>query len=177
MANNTFIDSLLRVPVFQGLAEAQLGDIARRAERVMFRIGQPIVKAGDAGDGAYLIIVGDAERRDGAAAVADGIETGSLVGEMAMLIDTEYSCTVVARSAVRALKITRAALYAQMERDPELAAHFVAKISGRLREFTNELRRIEGELDAGAPQEVADTVARLAGQADAARGERIAYAG
>jgi CRP-like cAMP-binding protein len=174
MANNTFVDSLLRVPVFQGLTHVQLSDIARRAERVMFRIGQPIVKAGEPGDGAYLIIVGDAERRDGAV-VTDQIETGSLVGEMAMLVDTEYSCTVVARSAVRALKITRAALYALMERDPELAAHFVGKISARLRDFTDELRRIENELDAGDQRAVTNTIA-LVGQSDV-RGERIAHVG
>jgi CRP-like cAMP-binding protein len=153
MAIEMFIGPLLRVSLFQGLSQPQLAEIARRAERVMFRIGQPIIKAGEAGDGAFLLIVGEggiinAGERGFGSRERDmvTVETGSLIGEMSMLIDTEYSTTIVAKSAVRALKITRAALCTQMERDPALAAHFVAKISSRLRDFTDELRRIEGEL-------------------------------
>jgi CRP-like cAMP-binding protein len=157
MASETFIGPLLRVSLFQGLTQPQLAGIARRAERVMFRIGQTMIKAGDAGDGAFLLIVGEggivSDEQSGSAARESTprdttvVETGSLIGEMSMLIDTEYSTTIVAKSAVRALKITRAALYAQMEQDPELAAHFVAKISSRLRDFTDELRRIEAGLE------------------------------
>jgi CRP/FNR family transcriptional regulator, cyclic AMP receptor protein len=150
MANEMFMAPLMRVPVLQGLTQPQLTEIARRAERVMFRIGQTIIKEGSAGDGAFLIIVGDGERRDATGAVSP-VVTGSLIGEMAMLIDTEYGSTIVAKTAIRAIKITRAALYQQMERDPELAAHFVAKIAGRLHDFQDQLRCIEAELDAGAP--------------------------
>jgi CRP-like cAMP-binding protein len=156
MASESFVGSFLRVSLFQGLTQSQLAGLARRAERVMFRIGQPIIKTGEAGDGAFLLIVGEggivagddrgANARDREMTV---VETGSLIGEMSMLIDTEYSTTIVAKTAVRALKITRAALYEQMERDPELAAHFVAKISSRLHDFTDELRRIEEGLNEG----------------------------
>jgi CRP-like cAMP-binding protein len=142
--SDTFAAPLAQVPVLQGLKPSQLAELARKAERVMFRIGQTIIKAGAPGDGAYLIIVGEAERRD------DGqmspVQTGSLVGEMAMLIDTDYTTTVTAKTAIRAIKITRAALYAQMERDPGVAEHFVEKISDRLREFTAEVRQIEAGL-------------------------------
>jgi CRP-like cAMP-binding protein len=172
MASDTFIGPLLRVPLFQGLTHLQLVELARRAERVMVRIGQPIIKAGDAGDGAFLIIVGDAERRDAASGEVSPVETGSLVGEMSMLIDTEYSSTIVAKNAIRALKITRAALYVQMERDPELAAHFVAKLSGRLHDFTAELRRIGDGLglpDHGSADQVAvDRLPVFAGLPNAA---------
>jgi CRP-like cAMP-binding protein len=150
MANETFLAPLMQVSVLQGLTHSQLSEVARRAERVMFRIGQTIIKEGSTGDGAFLIIVGEGERRDGTGAVSP-VVTGSMIGEMAMLIDTEHGCTIVAKTAIRAIKITRAALYQQMERDPELAAHFVAKIAGRLHDFQDELRRIEAELDAGAP--------------------------
>jgi CRP-like cAMP-binding protein len=144
--SDTFAGPLAHVPVLQGLSASQLAELARKAERVMFRIGQTIIKAGAPGDGAFLIIVGEAERRD------DGhvsvVQTGSLVGEMAMLIDTDYTTTVTAKTAIRAIKITRAALYAQMERDPAVAEHFVGKISDRLREFSAEVRQIEAGLTA-----------------------------
>jgi CRP/FNR family transcriptional regulator, cyclic AMP receptor protein len=167
MANETFIGPLLRVSLFQGLSEVQLAGLARRAERVMFRIGQTIIRNGDAGDGAFLLIVGDGEiigatRGQAVADESAVVQTGSLVGEMAMLVDTEYTTTIVAKSAVRALKITRQALYDQMQRDPELAAHFVAKMSSRLRSFTDELRRIESGLDAGHASDEATSTPGLA---------------
>jgi CRP/FNR family transcriptional regulator, cyclic AMP receptor protein len=145
---DAFTAPLAQVPVLQGLSAAQLSEVAHKAERVMFRIGQTIIKAGAAGDGAYLIIVGEAERRDGADVSV--VVNGSLVGEMAMLIETDYATTVVAKTAIRAIKITRAALYAQMERDPQVAEHFVDKIAARLRAFSAEVRRIEAGLDGDA---------------------------
>jgi CRP/FNR family transcriptional regulator, cyclic AMP receptor protein len=162
MASETFIAPLLRVSLFQGLTEPQLAALARRAERVMFRIGQTIIRNGDAGDGAFLLIVGEGEivGAGWSRATADDstvVQTGSLVGEMAMLIDTTYNTTIVAKTAVRALKITRQALHVQMERDPELAAHFVAKMSSRLRNFTDELRRIESGLASGPVSDEADS--------------------
>ena len=165
MASDTFIGPLLRVPLFQGLSQPQLALIARRAERVMFRIGQTMIKAGEPGDGAFVLIVGTGERRDSGVPEAGVVETGSLVGEMSMLIDTDYSTTVVAKTAIRALKITRAALHGQMQADPELAAHFVAKIAARLHDFTDELRRIEGGLGADQTSELAD-VPLLVGRID-----------
>ena len=167
MASDTFIGPLLRLPLFQGLTHPQLALIARRAERVMFRIGQTIITSGSAGDGAYLLIVGTGERRDtsgtGAGNVdASPVETGSLVGEMSMLIDTDYTTTVIAKTAIRALKITRAGLHTQMLQDPELAAHFVAKLSARLQEFRDEMQRVEATFHGPAAAAEAPRVALVA---------------
>jgi CRP-like cAMP-binding protein len=74
------------------------------------------------------------------------VPTGALLGEMAMLIETEYSSTVVARTAVRALRLTRAGLHAQMAEDAELAEHFVLAIAGRLRHLALELREVDATL-------------------------------
>jgi CRP-like cAMP-binding protein len=149
MAAETLVDPLQRVALFQGLTPQQLSLIARRAERVMFRIGQTVVGAGAAGDGAYLIVFGEAEvLADGDASGSRIVPAGSLIGEMAMLVDAEFPATVIAKTAIRALKITRAALYAQMENDPDLAAHFVGRINSRLQAMAEDLRQIEQGLAA-----------------------------
>jgi CRP-like cAMP-binding protein len=159
MAAETLVDPLQRVALFQGLTQPQIALIARRAERVMFRIGQTIVASGAAGDGAYLIVFGDAEvLAGGESAAARVVPVGSLIGEMAMLVETDYPATVVAKTAIRALKITRAALYAQMENDPDLAAHFVGRINGRLQAMAEDLRQIDLGLAGGlAGSDVADS--------------------
>ncbi len=125
MAIDKVIAPLLRVPLFSGLKPLQLTEIARQAERIAFRRGSTITKAGAAGDGAYLIVSGDAVRVPEPRSDVQPmpIEPGSLVGELAMLIDHVYGATVVAEGRVHCLKILRSALHEQMQADPALADH------------------------------------------------------
>ncbi|HWB44932.1 MAG TPA: cyclic nucleotide-binding domain-containing protein [Hyphomicrobiaceae bacterium] len=136
---------LLGVPLFQGLKPLQITEIARQAERIRFRRGDIITEAGAQGDGAYLIVAGHAERLDdeGGEGLAEPIEPGSLVGEMAMLVEHDYRATVVALDRVHCLKITRAAIHSQMLDDPGLAEHLQAKITKRLLRMAEDLRQID----------------------------------
>lgn len=148
MTAQQLIAPLKQVALFQGLTPYQITEIARTAERIVFKPGDTIVAAGADGDAAYLIVGGDAVRVEGPAisGVAEIIAPGSLVGEMAMLIETEHSSTVVARTPVRALKITREAMLAHMAADPSIADHLVARISSRLVSLAEELRSIDQTL-------------------------------
>lgn len=109
---------------------------------MLFRPGHKIVRAGMPGDAAYLLLAGDA-----CAVGHDGqslpIEPGSLIGELAMLIDHDYAVTVVCNSQVRAIRLGRDMLEALMMTDPDIADHFVAGLSSRLKRVANELRRID----------------------------------
>jgi CRP-like cAMP-binding protein len=148
MAINKLVVPLLRVPLFAGLKPFHITEIARRAERMAFRRGSTITQAGNVGDGAYLIVSGDAVRMPEAGSQAPPvpIEPGSLVGELAMLVDHIFCATVVAQGRVNCLKITRAALYEQMELDPDLADHFSAVLAARLQIVAQEMRRIDEQL-------------------------------
>jgi len=148
MAFDKVLAPLLRVPLLAGLKPLQITEIARQAERIKFRSGDTITKAGTLGDGAYLIVSGDAERRPEPEShdLPEPVEPGSLVGELAMLVEHVYGATVAACGRVHCIKLTRAALHDQMQADPELARHFAHVIGGRLREVAAELRRIDEEL-------------------------------
>ena len=172
MSIDTLATHLLRLEVFQDLAPAQLNDIARRAERMIYKPGQLLIADGEPGDAAVLVIAGDAVRikgqndgqndgqnegqNDGLAADGEheAIEPGSLLGEMTMLIETEYSSTVVANGPVRALRLRRDAMLELMIADPTLAEHFVQKIARRLTRLAVELRLIEQTL--GSMEQVQD---------------------
>jgi CRP-like cAMP-binding protein len=71
------------------------------------------------------------------------VPAGSLLGEMAMLIETQHSSTVIARNTVRALRISREDLQAQMAEDVSLADHFVQRITARLSTVLDTLRAID----------------------------------
>jgi CRP-like cAMP-binding protein len=136
---------LLRVALFQGLTPNQLMEIARRAERIVFKAGDVMVAEGAPGHAAYLVVSGAAELidLDTAKTKPVAVVTGSLIGEMAMFIEHEYAATIRAVGAVRALKISRAQMHLLMERDPSLAEHFTQLITERLFQVADELRRVD----------------------------------
>lgn len=149
MSIDPLAEHLLRLEVFQDLTDDQLNEIARLAERIIYKPGQLLIADGEPGDAAVLVIGGEAIRTKGhlTGAAHEPVEAGCLLGEMTMLIETEYSSTVVAESSVRALRIPREAMIDLMLADGALAEHFVQKIARRLNRLATELRHIETTLD------------------------------
>ena len=134
---------LLDLELFRGLGRDQVTAIARVGERMLFRPGHTIVRAGAPGDAAFLLLAGDAVTMAMNEQASMAIEPGSLIGELAMLIEHDYAVTVVCCSQVRAISIGRDALEALMLVEPEIADHFVARLSSRLSRVAGELRRID----------------------------------
>lgn len=145
MAIDMVVQSLLRVELFAGLKPLQLAEIARRSDRIVYKAGDAIITEGAAGDAAVLIVSGDAIRVAGPVqtTAVEPIVPGSLLGEMAMLIDTTYSSTVVARSLTRAIRITREAVLQQIGADSSLASHLSYKLAHRLQIVSAQLREID----------------------------------
>ena len=171
MAIDRLVAPLLRVPLFAGLRPLQITEIARHAERMKFRRGDVITRAGEPGDGAYLIVSGLAEHVEppDLEGTPLPIEPGSLIGEMAMLVEHRYRATVLARDRVLSLKIMRSAVHAQMLEDASLARHFQRRIRERLSRVADDLRQIDGVLAAcgsGSAQPAAEPLpAATAGSA------------
>jgi CRP-like cAMP-binding protein len=148
MAIDALVLPLLSVPLFQGLKPLQITEIARRADRIVYNPGDVIISENQGSDAAVLVISGDAQRISGPGLGAEPemVPVGSLLAEMTMIIDTECTSTIVARTRVRALRITRAEMLAQMTEDPALAGHFISKISDRLSTFVDGMREIDESL-------------------------------
>lgn len=148
MAVDALVLPLLNVPLFQGLKPLQLTEIARRADRIVYKPGDVIVSANAEPDAAVLVVSGEAVRTEGPGLAEGGemVPTGALISEMTMLIETACTSTIVARTPVRALRITRSEMLAHMTDDPSLADHFIEKISGRLSAFVSGLDEIDRSL-------------------------------
>jgi len=149
MAIDALVLPLLNVPLFQGLKPLQLTEIARRADRIVYKPGEVIVTAHEGADAAVLVVSGEAVRTEGPGLEngrREDIPAGALISEMTMLIETECSSTIVARTSVRALRITRSEMHAHMADDPSLAEHFIQKISGRLTSFVESMKEIDETL-------------------------------
>jgi CRP-like cAMP-binding protein len=147
MAIDALVAPLLRVRLFQGLTPLQLSEIARRAERMMYRPGDFLSVAGQPADAAILIVSGASERIvEAVPAQAEPVEPGSLIGEMAMFVDHVYGSTVRATGPVKALRLTRAAMHDHMLADQAMTDHLVSKVAGRLNSVANDLRQIDAML-------------------------------
>jgi CRP/FNR family transcriptional regulator, cyclic AMP receptor protein len=146
MSVDTTVALLQRIPILARLRPAQITEIARIAEQAKFRSGDCITEAGASGEVAYLLVSGDAER---AAAPGQLLPPGSLIGELAMLVDHAYGATIVAKGRVHCLKITRSAMHGLMLSDPSLADVLSQHITERLRKAANGLLRIDSLLAKG----------------------------
>jgi CRP-like cAMP-binding protein len=145
MAKDSVAGQLARLGIFSELKPQQIGRIARRAEKCWFRPGFFITRAGMPGDAAYLILSGDALLwpHSGPPAPHEAIAPGSLVGELAMLVEHTYGADIVADGPVNCLKLGRAMLHEQMRTDPDIAERLACVIRERLELTASELRRID----------------------------------
>ncbi len=149
MAISALAQALIVHPLFRGLKPLQITEIVRRAGRIIYKPGSIIVREGDAADASVIIIEGDAAWASSQAMIAeaDSVPPGSLLGEMAMLIETTYSTTVVARGTVRALRISREDIHDIMMEDAGIADHFLRCISGRLSLVLQELKGVDQAIE------------------------------
>jgi CRP-like cAMP-binding protein len=143
MSVDSTVALLQRIPIFARLSAGQIAEIARVAEKAKFRSGDCITEAGESGEAAYLLVSGDAER---AAAPGQVLPPGSLIGELAMLVDHAYAATIAAKGRVQCLKITRSAMHGLMLADPSLAEMLSEHITERLRKAASGLMRIDSLL-------------------------------
>lgn len=149
MRLNETVALLGNVPLFSNLSQDQLKILALNGEKVIFLDGRAITKANEPGDAAYLIVSGEAERISGPAELEPGsiLSSGTFIGEITMLIETDYNSTIVCRNEVRALKFRRSLIHHLIEADPSLGTGFVDVIHTRFIRFASQLKNIEREMD------------------------------
>lgn len=148
MAIDALVKPFLLLPLFQGLKPLQLTEIVRRADRIIYRPGDVIIEEDQPGEAAIIIVSGEAVRlqNDEPGNAAQPIAEGSMIGELAMLVETVHASTIVARTTVKALRLTRSEMHEAMADDPRLADHLTQKITARLHRLAQELRSVDQAL-------------------------------
>ncbi|HPG88053.1 MAG TPA: cyclic nucleotide-binding domain-containing protein [Hyphomicrobium sp.] len=148
MAIDALVKPFLHLPLFQGLRPLQLTEIVRRADRIIYRPGDIIITEDQVGEAAIVIVSGEAVRLNGSESsdAAESVPEGSMIGELAMLVETIHSATILAKTTVKALRLTRTEMQDAMADDPKLADHLTQKISERLHRMAEELRSVDRAL-------------------------------
>lgn len=149
-------------PRFDGLSP-HLHALAQRGQLRRYPRGTVLIHEGDRGDSLFIVIEGRL-RVYGSSAVADRevlygyCERGDYVGEMG-LDGGERSASVMALEASSCVLVQRELLLAYLREAPEFALELLAKVIGRVRQTTANLKslalndvygRLKAALDAAA---------------------------
>jgi CRP-like cAMP-binding protein len=98
------------IPLFAGMEPSKLKLLAFASDRLNFDAGETIFQQGDAADSAYVILAGEAEAflETATGKVSLGVVgPQQVVGEVAILSNSPRLATVVAKSPVETLRITK----------------------------------------------------------------------
>ena len=140
---------LRQVRFFADIEPAKLKLLAFMSQRVGFDDGKTMVRQGDPGDAAYLIIEGEAdvilEGPAGPITVAT-LGANDIVGEMAILSGAPRNATVRARGRLTALKIAKEPFLRMVREFPAMAVSIMQELAHRLEATNNQLRNATSEV-------------------------------
>lgn len=133
--------NLSRVPLFALLEPDARRLLAFSGETKLLRAGDVLFRKGEQSDGGYVVLSGSIAlnahaRSDESEKI---VEPYSLIGEIAVISQTERAVTAVAREPTAVLKISRSLFHRVLKEHPESAVRLRETIASRLKNFTNEL--------------------------------------
>jgi CRP-like cAMP-binding protein len=141
MTNN--IDFINRVPLFHGLKDRQLKNLARRFIPRTFRAGETIVQQGKGGAGMFILISGRAEAvletSDNVEAVVNTFGPMDFFGEIALLDDGPRTASVIARDQTECLGLTRSDFLALMQNDADMGVIIAQELAKRMRRLISSI--------------------------------------
>jgi CRP/FNR family transcriptional regulator len=144
---------LARVPLFAGLSERDLAQLAQVAVPRTYESGQAVFREGDSGDTCYVVREGAVRvtRRhsDGRVITLAELRPGSIFGELAMFGSEVRSASVEALEPTRALAILAGDMRRIMVQHPEIAVKMLEGLADRLRAANERISRQSFQTVAG----------------------------
>lgn len=129
------IEALASVPLFSELSRHELKRVAESAQLATYTPGSMIVADGAPGGAGFFVLL------DGKALVQKNKRTiamlhaGDFFGEFAVIDGGRRTATVVAESAVSAMRLPRAAFKKVIEAEPKIAWRILEVLVKRMREL------------------------------------------
>jgi CRP-like cAMP-binding protein len=143
------ISLLKRVALFNELPTEQLRLIAFSAVRLDLVPGQVLFRGGAKASCGYVVSSGRVElthEGSGKKEVVAVCEAGSLIGEIALFIETKRPATATAVVASQVLEVDRALITRMLNEYPHIAVRLRATLSDRLTATVSELGRVRQRL-------------------------------
>jgi CRP-like cAMP-binding protein len=115
--------------------------LAFAAETRILRAGDILFRKGDAADGAYIVLSGRIalDTRDDGAPAPGILESGALIGEIALFAEVLRPATAVAREASTVMRLPRAVMMRVLAEFPDGAEAVRRAIAARVPAFSGQL--------------------------------------
>jgi len=156
------LQDLRKSPLFEGLTDAELKQLMAMAESVSLRAGDVLIKQGEPGDSAYVLINGEFEvqKQSGQSLIKIDVRNpGDVVGEMALLSRAPRSASVIAKTDGETLRIPQEAFEKLLQSSTTAAMAVLHWVMARLTQNESLLHQQEkmaalGTMSAGLAHEL-----------------------
>jgi CRP/FNR family cyclic AMP-dependent transcriptional regulator len=144
---------LAALPLFVGISEAEIAEIARLATLIDYPMGSTIFTENEPGDALYAVLRGRVEMRCrdrwGSEQALATLEPGAILGEIALLTDEPRSASAVTVAETTVLRLTNdtfMALLQQGHRAAQQILYNLARaVASRLAEVNRRLMRLSAD--------------------------------
>lgn len=156
------LNDLRKSPLFQGLSDDELQRLVDMAKPLSLRAGECLIRQGDMGDAAYVVIRGELEiqKQTGNSLIKIDVRNpGDVVGEMALLSNATRNASVIAKTNVEVLQIPQEAFEKLLLSNPRATMAVLHWVMARLHQNEALLHQQEkmaalGTLSAGLAHEL-----------------------
>lgn len=138
------VQSLRNVPMFAKVDPSRLKLMAFTSDRNLFRPGDILVRQGDVGDNAYVILRGDVEvlvNTDSGLLKVTELTKYDMIGDIAILCDMPRTATVRALTEVETLSLSKDLFLCLTKEFPEMAIEVMRVLALRLERMTRLYRQ------------------------------------
>jgi ABC-type multidrug transport system fused ATPase/permease subunit len=135
---------LLRtIPLFAGLDPSVVKLLAFTSPRLTFKHGEVLVKQGDPGDAAFIVISGRGEiwltTEEHQTLKLRDVHAKEVIGEIALLVDAPRSATIRAVEDMTVLKLDKAEFLGLVRQDQAVSNQLIRVLAERLDQTTKQL--------------------------------------
>jgi CRP/FNR family transcriptional regulator len=140
------IDTISHTPLFEGLPEGQIREIADLVVERRFDKGEAVFFEGDEGEGFYVVAQGMVKifkvSVEGKEQILHIFGPGEPFGEVPVFSGQQFPASAEAIAESRLFFIPRDRFVELITRNPSLALNMLAVLSARLRQFTVQVENL-----------------------------------
>jgi len=162
------------VPIFSGLADAEIAAVLRIAVERPYGRSEIIFSDGDLADGFYIVVQGKIKifklSFDGKEQILHIFGPGEPFGEVPVFSGKSFPANAQAIAASRLIFLPRRDMIALITEQPSIALNMLAVLSMRLRQFTVQIEHLSLK---EVPERLAAYLIYLSGEQDGAKSVRL----
>ena len=136
-SQDTKVQALKGVPLFEGLSRKELVQLERVCEDVQVEPGKVLCREGQTGDEFFVIVEGRVQVTRQGRRVST-LSSGDFVGEIALVTEMLRTATVTAETPVRLFVLTRREFHAVLDQNPKVERKVLRVLARRLAETSSD---------------------------------------